>query len=162
MKIKDITQWSERWSTPLGTMDPHAAVADGVFVELSLWGTPIIGLAVPCPDGKYFGSIRAPGPVYDHVLEFLKRNYGRKLREVMDAEIDISDAGTAQPRRQINLNAPRFRHQRYLSFSADDCPLLGRYRIIQFFALQFLTHRFSPSVCKVDSIHSSTPKYSSG
>jgi hypothetical protein len=29
--------------------------------------------------------------VYDHVLEFLKRNYGRKLREVMDAEIDISD-----------------------------------------------------------------------
>jgi hypothetical protein len=24
-------------------------------------------------------------------LEFLKRNHGRKLREVMDAEIDISD-----------------------------------------------------------------------
>jgi hypothetical protein len=42
-------------------------------------------------DGKYFGSIRAPSNVYDHVLEFLKRNYGRKLREVMDAEIDISD-----------------------------------------------------------------------
>jgi hypothetical protein len=29
--------------------------------------------------------------VYDHVLEVLKRNHGRKLREVMDAEIDISD-----------------------------------------------------------------------
>jgi hypothetical protein len=29
--------------------------------------------------------------VYDHVLEFLKRHHGRKLREVMDAEIDISD-----------------------------------------------------------------------
>jgi hypothetical protein len=43
------------------------------------------------PDGKYFGSIRAPGPVYDHVLEFLKRNHGRKLREVMDAEVDISE-----------------------------------------------------------------------
>ena len=42
-------------------------------------------------DGKYFGSIRAPGQVYDHVLEFLKQNYGRTLREVMDAEIDISD-----------------------------------------------------------------------
>ena len=40
---------------------------------------------------KYFGSIRAPAQVYDQVLEFLMRNYGRKLREVMDAEIDISD-----------------------------------------------------------------------
>ena len=43
------------------------------------------------PNGKYFGSIRAPHNVYDHVLEFLKQNHGRKLREVMDAEIDISD-----------------------------------------------------------------------
>jgi hypothetical protein len=91
MKLKDITHSSERWSTPLGTMDAHALVADGVLVALSLWGTSIIGLAVQCPDGRYFSSIRAPGPVYDHVLEFLKRNHGRKLREVMDAEIDISD-----------------------------------------------------------------------
>ena len=68
-----------------------AAGADGVLVDLSLWGTSIIGLAVQCPDGKYFGSIRAPGPIYDHVLEFLRRHHGRKLREVMDAEIDISD-----------------------------------------------------------------------
>jgi hypothetical protein len=43
------------------------------------------------PDERYFGSIRAPGPVYDHVLEFLKRNHGWKLCEVMDAEIDISN-----------------------------------------------------------------------
>jgi hypothetical protein len=91
MKIKDITEWSARWSTPLGTMDAHAPVADGVLVALSLLGTSIIGLAVQCPDGRYFGSIRAPGPVYDHVLEFLKRNHGRKLREVMDAEIDSSN-----------------------------------------------------------------------
>ena len=82
MKIKDITEWSERWSTPPGTMDANAPVLDGVL---------IIGLAVQCPDGRYFGSIRAPGPVYDQVLEFLKRNHGRKLREVMDADIDISD-----------------------------------------------------------------------
>jgi hypothetical protein len=61
-----------------------------VLVDLSLWGTSIIGLAVQCPDGRYFGSLRVPGPVYDHVLEFLKRNHGRKLREVMDAEVDIS------------------------------------------------------------------------
>jgi hypothetical protein len=91
MKIKDIAHWSERWSTPLGTMDAHAPVADGVLVGLSLWGTSIIGLAVECPDGKYFGSLRAPSNVYDRVLEFLKRNHGRKLREVMDAEIDISE-----------------------------------------------------------------------
>jgi hypothetical protein len=59
--------------------------------DLNPWDMSIIGVAVQCPDGKYFGSIRAPGPVYNHVLEFLKRNHGRKLREVMDAEIDISD-----------------------------------------------------------------------
>jgi hypothetical protein len=38
MKLKDITHWSERWSTPLGTMDAHAPVADGVLVGLSQWG----------------------------------------------------------------------------------------------------------------------------
>ena len=72
-------------------MDADAPVADGVLVDLSLWGTSIINLGVQCPDGKYFGSIRAPSNVHDQVLEFLKRNRGRKLREVMDAEIDISD-----------------------------------------------------------------------
>jgi hypothetical protein len=88
MKLKDITDYSGRWSTPLGTLDANAPVADGVLVALSLvlvalslWGTSIIGLAVQCPDGKYFGSIRATSNVYDHVLEFLKRNHGRKLRE---------------------------------------------------------------------------------
>jgi hypothetical protein len=91
MKIKEITEWSARWSTPLGTMDANAPVADGVLVGLNLWGTSIIDLVVECPDGKYFGSLRAPGPVYAHVLEFLKRNHGRKLREVMNAEVDISD-----------------------------------------------------------------------
>jgi len=91
MKIKDITEWSKRWSTPSGTTDAHAPIADGVLVDPSLWGTSIIGLAVQCPDGKYFGSIRAPRNVYDHVLEFLKRNHGRKLREVIETEIDISD-----------------------------------------------------------------------
>ena len=75
MKLKEITERSERWSTPLGTMDAHAPVEDGVLVDLSLWGTSItsiIGLTVECPDGRYFGSLRAPGPVYDQVLEFLR------------------------------------------------------------------------------------------
>jgi len=72
-------------------MDVPPTVADGVLVGLSLWGTSIIGVAIQCSDGKYFGSIRALANVYDQILEFLTRNYGRKLREVMDAEIDISD-----------------------------------------------------------------------
>jgi hypothetical protein len=91
MEIKDLNESSARWSTPLGILDAHAPVDDGVLVDLSLWGTTTIGLAVECPDGRYFGSIRVPRNVYDRVLEFLKRNHGRKLREVMDAEIDISD-----------------------------------------------------------------------
>ena len=91
MKFKYVTEWSERWSTPRGTMDAHAPVADGVLVDLSLWGTSIIGLAVQCSDGRYFGSIRVSRNVYDRVLEFLKRNHGRKPLELMDAEIDISD-----------------------------------------------------------------------
>ena len=91
MRLKDITECSGHWSTPLGTLDAYAPVADGVLVDLSLWGTSIINVVVECPDGKYFGSLRAPRNVYDRVLEFLKQNHGRKLREVIDAEIDISD-----------------------------------------------------------------------
>jgi len=91
MKLKDIGHRSERWSTALGTMDANAPVEDGVLVDLSFWGTTIIGLAIQCPDGKYFGSLRTTEKVYDRVLEFLKQNHGRKLREVMEAEIDISD-----------------------------------------------------------------------
>jgi len=37
MKIKDITNWSERWSTPIGTMEVHPTIADRVLVGLSLW-----------------------------------------------------------------------------------------------------------------------------
>jgi hypothetical protein len=91
MKLKDITESSGRWSTPSGTTDANPPIAEGVLVGLNLWGTSVINLVVECAEGKYFGSIRAPKPVYDHVLEFLKRNHGHKLREVMDAEIDIAD-----------------------------------------------------------------------
>jgi hypothetical protein len=49
-----------------------------------------MGFAVQCPDGRYFGSMRATGPVYNHVLEFLNGNQERKLREFIEAEIDIS------------------------------------------------------------------------
>ena len=72
-------------------------VADSVLVDPSLWGTSIIGLAVQCPDGKHFGSIRASSNVYNHVLQFLTRNYVRKLCEVMDAKIDISDCNSVVP-----------------------------------------------------------------
>ena len=64
---------------PSGHMDANVPVADGVLVDLSLWGMSIIGLAVQCPDGKYFGSIsRVPRNVYDHVLEFLKGGHFAK------------------------------------------------------------------------------------
>src|SRR6266550_7134135 len=68
MKIKDIAEWSARWSTPRGTLEANPAVADGVLVDLSLWGTSIIGLAVQCPDGRYFGLIRAPNNLYDQTF----------------------------------------------------------------------------------------------
>jgi hypothetical protein len=97
MKIKDITDWPLRWATPLGTLDTNAPIGDRVLAGLSLWSTTIIGLAVQCTDGKYFCSVRAPANVYGHVLEFLKRNQGRKLREVIDAEIDISDVMQTVP-----------------------------------------------------------------
>ena len=77
MKFKDIIEWSVRWSTPSWTMDEDAPVADGVVTYLSDGSTSIIGLAVECPDGRYFGSIKALGPVHDRVLEFLKQNQGR-------------------------------------------------------------------------------------
>jgi hypothetical protein len=39
MKIKDITEWSERWSTPCSTLDENAA--DDAFVNAgSLLGRP--------------------------------------------------------------------------------------------------------------------------
>jgi hypothetical protein len=50
MKLKDITEWSARWSTPLGTMDANAPVADGVLVDrvslgyVGLW--PLHGIRV--------------------------------------------------------------------------------------------------------------------
>src|SRR4029450_6875046 len=61
MKIKDIAEWSARWSTPRGTMDANAPVADGVLVDLNLWGTSIIGLAVQCPDGNISGASERRG-----------------------------------------------------------------------------------------------------
>jgi len=91
MKLRDLIEWSVHWSTPSCTMDANAPVADGVLLYLSVGDTSVIGLAVQCSDGRYFGSIRASSLVYDHVLQFLKRNQGRKLCEVMEADIDISD-----------------------------------------------------------------------
>jgi hypothetical protein len=91
MKLKDITESSGRWSTPSGGLEANAAVEDGVLVDLSRWGVFVIGITVECPDGKYFGSLRVPSNVYEQVLEFLRQSHGRKLREVMDAELDISD-----------------------------------------------------------------------
>jgi hypothetical protein len=51
----------------------------------------IIGVAMHGRTEDILAQFRALGAVNDHVLAFLKRNHGRKLREVMDTEIDISD-----------------------------------------------------------------------
>jgi hypothetical protein len=63
MKLRDIIEWSERWSTPSCTPDEDAPVADGVLIGLNLWGISIINLVVQCPEGRYCGSIIAPEPV---------------------------------------------------------------------------------------------------
>lgn len=74
-----MTDWFPRWSAPSGTMDANAPVADGMLIDPSLWATTIIGLVCDAATE----SIRldqSAGP-----------GLRRKLREVMDAEIDISD-----------------------------------------------------------------------
>ena len=52
MKLKDITQWPERWSAPFGTMEAHAPVATCACRSVSM-GTSIIALAVQCSDGRF-------------------------------------------------------------------------------------------------------------
>jgi hypothetical protein len=99
------TEWSGRWSITTGILEARRDVADGVLFDLSLWATSIIGLAVQCPEGKYFGLIRVPTNVYHQVLEFLKRNRGRKLREVKDGDVDISDVNSVGPVAKYS-NAP--------------------------------------------------------
>jgi hypothetical protein len=49
MMLNDIAEWFPRWSTFSGTMDTNPPVEEGVLVDLSLWGTSIIGLAVKFP-----------------------------------------------------------------------------------------------------------------
>jgi hypothetical protein len=90
MKIKDITEWSGRWSTPRGTMDSNAPVADGVLVDLSLWGTSVIGLAVQCPDGKYFGSIRAP-------IQSDSAAISHQLSQLVNVLLALNNAGGRRP-----------------------------------------------------------------
>jgi hypothetical protein len=58
-------------------MDEDAPVADGVLTYLSDGSTSIIWAGGGMPGRKiHFGSIKAPGPVHDRVLEFLKQNHG--------------------------------------------------------------------------------------
>ena len=70
MKLKDITESSALWSTTTGALQARPDVA---------------AMEDTSAQSKY------PVTCTKRVLEFLKRNHGRTLREVMDAEIDISD-----------------------------------------------------------------------
>jgi hypothetical protein len=64
------TEWSGRWSITTGILEARRDVADGVLFDLSLWATSIIGLAVQCPEGKYFGLIRVPTNCTTKFLSF--------------------------------------------------------------------------------------------
>jgi len=77
MKLKDLNDSSALWSTPTGALQAGPDVADGILVDASRWGASIIGVAVECSDGRYFGSIRVQRNVYDRVFEFLKRSHGK-------------------------------------------------------------------------------------
>jgi hypothetical protein len=94
MKIKDAVVWPWRWSTPLGTQQENAPVDDGILIEARVWvGTSNITLVVQCADGHYYGSIRtANREAYPWVLDFLRRNRGRRLRDVIDREIDFAES----------------------------------------------------------------------
>jgi hypothetical protein len=79
-------------------MEANVPVADGVLVGLNLWGTTIINSRWNAKTESISARLGGSSNVYDHVLEFLQRNHGRKLCEVMDAEIDISDVIHLVPR----------------------------------------------------------------
>jgi hypothetical protein len=77
-------------------MQENAPVDDGILIEARVWvGTFNITLIVQCADGKYYGSIRTPSrEAYPWVLDFLRRNKGRRLREVVEKEIDFADTAS--------------------------------------------------------------------
>jgi hypothetical protein len=91
MKLHDVVAWPRRWLTPSGTEDHNASVLDGMLLDIRLWeGTSKITLVVQRTDGKYYGSIRTTRDVYPYLLEFLEKNKGRKLEDVLQAEITVA------------------------------------------------------------------------
>lgn len=49
-----------------------------------------ISLVVQCADGRYYGSVRVPTrEAYPWVLDFLRRNKGPRLRDVVAKEMDF-------------------------------------------------------------------------
>jgi hypothetical protein len=93
MKIKDAIVWPWRWATPLGTQSENAPVEDGVLADIRVWvGTFNITLIVECADGRYYGAIRCQRrEAYPWVLDFLRRNTGRRLREVVQKEVKFPE-----------------------------------------------------------------------
>jgi hypothetical protein len=93
MKIKDAVVWPSHWSTPLGTQSENAPVEDGFLADIRVWvGTFNITLVIQCADGKYYGALRTPNrEAYPWVLDFLRRNKGRRLRDILEKEIDFHE-----------------------------------------------------------------------
>jgi hypothetical protein len=72
-------------------MQENAPVDDGILIEARVWaGTFNITLIVQCADGRYYGSIRTPSrEAYPWVLNFLRRNKVRRLRDVKAKVMDL-------------------------------------------------------------------------
>jgi hypothetical protein len=94
MKLKDAVVCAWRWSTPLATMQENAPVDDGILIEARVWaGTFNITLIVQCADGRYYGALRALSrEAHLWVVDCLRRNTGRRLRDVAEKEMDFPEA----------------------------------------------------------------------
>lgn len=57
-----------------------------------MWvGTLNITMVVQCADRKYYGRSERGAATLPLVFDFLRRNRGRKLRDVIDKEMDFPE-----------------------------------------------------------------------
>jgi hypothetical protein len=64
-----------------------------VLADIRVWiGRLNITLVVECADGRYYGALRTPNrEAYPWVLDFLRRNTGRRLQDVIAAEMELPE-----------------------------------------------------------------------
>jgi hypothetical protein len=93
MKVKHAIVGPWRWSTPVGTIEENVPVDDGILIEARVWvGAFNITLIVQCAEGRDYRALRALSrEAHLCVLDFLRRNKGRTLRDVIDREMDFPE-----------------------------------------------------------------------